>query len=124
MMTWLARLWGRLQRPRTVDPLLERVDGIQLTATELERVLGVWTRLVKSEGDESDESDEQRAVVGQRVEKELQTYFGQGALQRVQATLGSSGGGNILLAADRLFVAFLGTRAAMAVTRKLYSNLQ
>ena len=90
MRTWLARLWGRLQRPRPVDPPLERVDGIQLTATELERVLGVWTRLVQSEGDES---DEQRAVVGRRVEKELQTYFGQDALQRVQAIRGNSGGG-------------------------------
>ena len=120
-MTWLARLWGRLQS-RPVDPPLEPVDGIQLTATELERVLGVWTRLVQSE---RDESDEQLAVVGQRVEKELQTYFGQDTLQRVQATRGNSGsGGNILLAADRLFVAFLGTRAAMAVTRKLQSNLQ
>jgi hypothetical protein len=105
-----------------VGPPLDRVDGIQLTAIELERVLGVWTRLVQSEGDES---DEQRAVVGRRVEKELQTYFGRDALRRVQATHGDcGGGGNMLLAADRLFVAFLGTRAAMAVTRKLHSNLQ
>ena len=120
-MTWWARLWGRL-RLRPVAPHLEPVGGIRLTATELERVLSVWTRLVQSE---RDESDEQLAVVSRRVEKEVQTYFGQDALQRVQATRGKSGGGgNILLAADRLFVAFLGTRAAMAVTRKLHSNLQ
>lgn len=118
-MTWLARLRGkRLQQPHLPEP----VDGIRLTAAELERVLGVWTRLVQSDGDES---DEQQAVLGQRVEKELQTFFGQDALQRLQVTRGDCGsGGNILLAADRLFVAFMGTRAAMAVTRKLYTNLQ
>jgi hypothetical protein len=117
--TWLAKLLLR-RRPVEVPP--EPVDDIQLTAAKLERALGVWTRLLQSEGDES---DEQLAVVGPRVEKELQTYFGQDTVQRFQATRGDSGsGGNILLAADRLFVAFLGTRAAMALTRKLYSNLQ
>jgi hypothetical protein len=122
-MTWWGRQWGMLlQRSRPVDPPLERVDGIQLTATELERVLGIWTRLVQSKGNES---DEQRAVLERRVEQELQTYFGQDTLQRVRAICGDSGsGGTMLLAADRLFVVFLGTRAAMAVTRKLYSDLQ
>jgi hypothetical protein len=122
-MIRLPRLWGRQRRrPRPVELPSERVDGILLTDAELERVLGVWTRSVQNEGGES---DEQLAVVGRRVQKELQTYFGQDTLQRVQATLGNSGGGgSILLAADRLFVAFLGTRAAMAITRKLYFNLQ
>jgi hypothetical protein len=122
-MTWLARLWGRLlQRPHPMELPPVPVDGIQLTAAELERVMGVWTRWwAQSEGDES---DEQLAVMGRRVEKELQTYFGQDTWQRVQATKGNGGGGTILLAADQLFVAFLGTRAAMAVTRKLYSNLR
>jgi hypothetical protein len=122
-MTRFAGLWARLlRRPLPVELPPEPVDGIPLTAAELERALGVWTRLVRSEGDESDKP---LAVVGPRVEKELQTYFGQDTLQLVRATRRDSGSGeNILLAADRLFVAFLGTRAAMAVTRKLYSNLQ
>ncbi len=122
-MTRLARLWAKLpRRLRSVELPPEPVNGIQLTAAELERALGVWTRLVRSE---SDESDKQLAVVRRRVEKELQTYFGQDTLERVRANRRDRGSGeNILLAADRLFVAFLGTRAAMAVTRKLYSNLQ
>ncbi len=122
-MIRFARLWERRRRrPCPAELPSERLDGILLTPAELERVLGVWTRLVQNEGDEF---DEQLAVMGRRVEKELQTYFGQDTLQRVQANPGvSGGGGTMLLAADRLFVAFLGTRAAMAVTRKLYFNLQ
>jgi hypothetical protein len=84
-------------------------------------MLDVWTRWGKRT--EGNESDEQLAVVCGRVETELERFFGQDGLQHVQSASCKSGNATILLAADRLFVAFLGRRAAMAVTRKLYSDL-
>lgn len=124
-MTWLDRFWARRQTSVLPAPVPEQPDDVPLTSTaELERLLGVWTRWWTRS--RNDESDEQLALVGQRVEAELLRFFGQDALQRVQVACGgaSDGGGTIRLAADRLFVAFLGTRAAMALTRKLYSNLR
>jgi hypothetical protein len=83
-------------------------------------MLNVWTRW--GTRDEPNESDEELAVVGGRVETELRRFFGQDALQHVRSTSRKSGSGTVLFDADRLFVAFLGRRAAMAVTRKLYSD--
>jgi len=126
-MTWLHRVWVRLRRRPTsalAAPAPEQPDAGPLTSpAELERVLGVWTRWWTR--GQCEEFDEQLALAGQRVEGELLRFFGQDALQRVQGACGaSSGSGTILLTADRWFVAFLGTRAAMAVTRKLYSNFR
>jgi len=123
-MRWLHRLRARLRRASAEPaPLPDEPDTPLTPVAELERVLGVWTRWwMRGQGDEP---DEQLALAGERAEAELQRFFGQRALQRVQAACSaSSDGGTMLLAADRLFVAFLGTRAAMALTRKLYSNLR
>jgi hypothetical protein len=121
-------LWVRLRRRQIsagTEPASESPDAAPLTsAAELERVLGAWVRWWTRS--RADESDQDLVQAGQRVEAELVRFFGQDTLQRVQgACCGASpGGGTIFLTADRLFVAFLGTRAAMAVTRKVYSNLQ
>lgn len=127
-MTWMQRLRARLEQRRATAapaPLPDEPDGVTLTSpAELERLLTVWTRRwTRSRGKES---DAQWGVARARVEAELRRFFGQGTLQRVQGACRGApgGGGSLLLAADRLFVAFLGTRATMAVTRKLYSNLQ
>jgi len=124
-MTRLQKLWPRilLQPNHAVAPLPTKADAVQLAArTELERVLGRWTRWCEPK--ESGASDEHLAIAGRRVDKALRTFFGQQAVLSIRAASDpSSGGGKILLSADRLFVAFLGRRAAMAVTRKIYSNL-
>lgn len=129
----LRSLWARLRRRRGIAPRDRRVDPpapdhsepLELRSfaefAELERALDVWTRWwTRAEGDEP---DEQLAVVGHRLETELQKFFGQETSERVQKAFAEYGRGTTLLAADRLFVAFLGRRAAMAVTRKIYSDL-
>jgi hypothetical protein len=124
-MTWLRRPWVLLRKSAAPAPLPEQVDAVRVEPpAELERLLGVWTRWWAPSG--NDESDDELAQVRRRAEAELRRFFGQDTLHRVQGDYGgeSRGKGTVLLAADRLFVAFLGTRAAMAVTRKLYSNLK
>ncbi len=125
-MRRLRSLWARPAR-RPAVPVVPPRHGSPSEPPELaglaqlERMLDVWTRWGK--GGEPNESDEQLAVVGPRVAMEMQKFFGQNGLRHVESASGKSGGGAILFAADRLFVAFLGRRAAMAVTRKLYSDL-
>lgn len=62
------------------------------------------------------------AGAGKRVEAEVQRFFGAEALRGVQSAASASGSGTIVFAADRLLVTFLGRSAAMAITRKLYSD--
>jgi hypothetical protein len=95
-------------------------DPAHLTnIAELERALDGWTRHWAP--GEREQPDAQLSAMSRRAETELRTFFGQDALQLVRSTAGQPGKGPLLLAADRLFVNFLGRRAAMAVTRKLYS---
>ncbi len=125
-MIWPQKLWARILRQpnEAVAPLSDKADAVQVAArTELERVLGIWTRWW--ERNESDGSDEQLASSVRRMDAALRTFLGQQALLRVRAASDPCGGrGRSLLAGDRLLVAFLGRRAAMAVTRKVYSNLR
>jgi hypothetical protein len=121
----LRSLWARLARrhsaaavPPNHDSLSEPVDLAGFA--QLERKLDTWARWGRR--GESTESDEQLAVVVPRVANEVERFFGQNGLRHVEPASGKSGG-TMLFAADRLFVAFLGRRAAMAVTRKLYSDL-
>jgi hypothetical protein len=124
-MKMLGAFWRR-PRPagaKEVAPLSdELLRPIALSAlADLERNLDIWAaRERKRDGSEP---SKELAVVGQRVEKELQRFFGHEVLQRLSSTAGESVNGRGILFADRLFVAFLGRSAAMAVTRKLYSRL-
>ena len=63
-----------------------------------------------------------QAKIGKRAEAEVQRFFGEEALRRMQAATATSETGTIVFAADRLLVTFLGRSAAMAITRKLYSD--
>jgi len=112
----------RRQSP-AADSLPAGADSVRSAAiSELKRVMDVssswWTET------EGQKPDGQLAVASRHVDEALQTFFGEQALLRLRAAPGPSGGGTILLAADRLFVALLGRRAAMAVTRKVYSDLK
>lgn len=60
--------------------------------------------------------------VGKRIEADLRRFFGEKIWQGMPSGTASSGSGAMVLAADRLFVAFLGRSAGMAITRKLYSD--
>jgi hypothetical protein len=117
--------WRLLRRPpRTEktpvsDELLQPIVSSALA--ELERSLDIWT-MRKTER-EVPEPSKELAVVGQRVEAELGRFFGRDALRHIQPNASESINGTGILFADRLFVAFLGRSAAMAVTRKLYSRL-
>lgn len=124
-MKMLRDFWRRPRRPaggKEVAPLSdELLRPIASSAlADLERNLDIWVRERKREGLEP---SKELAIVGQRVEKELQRFFGHEVLQRISSTAGESVNGRDILFADRLFVAFLGRSAAMAVTRKLYSRL-
>jgi hypothetical protein len=88
---------------------------------ELERSLDIW--MVRGREREAREPSKELAVDGQRVEAEVGRFFGREALQHVQSSASEPVNGTGILFADRLFVAFLGRSAAMAVTRKLYSRL-
>ena len=125
-MTALLNLWARfLRRPSAfADSFPAGADGVRKAAiSELERVMDVWSSWWT--GTEHHKPDEQLAVANRCVDTALQTFFGQQALLRLRASSGASGSsGRILLTADRLFVALLGRRAAMAVTRKVYSHLR
>jgi hypothetical protein len=81
---------ARILAPRERECIKLRSQGLQYREIASAR----WW--VQSPGDES---DEQLAIAGRRVQRELQTYFGRNTLQRVQTTRGD-------------------------VTRKFYSNLQ
>lgn len=124
-MTALLNLWTRFwRRPSAAaDSCPAGDDGIRSAAiSELERVMDVWSCWWT--GTEH-HPDERLAVASRRVDTALQTFFGRQALLRLRASPGPSGsGGTILLVADRLFVALLGRRAAMAVSRKVYSDLR
>lgn len=124
-MTIFRKLWVRLRRrstdcveQQTPDRLPEPLEQTALAG--LESTLDLWTRWAKRS--EPNEVDPQLAAASLRAEKELRRFFGLRALRVVQSRSGESGGGTIVFNADRLFVAYLGRRAAMAVTRKLYSN--
>jgi hypothetical protein len=101
------------------DELLRPIASAALA--DLERNLDIWA--MQGREREQREPSKELAVVGQRVEKELRRFFGRKALRYIQSSAGESVDGTAILFADRLFVAFLGRRAAMAVTRKLYSRL-
>jgi len=88
---------------------------------DLKRSLDMWTVLARER--ETREPSKELAIVGPRVEEELRRFFGRKALQRIQSSAGEPVDGTVILSADRLFVAFLGRSAAMAITRKLYSRL-
>ena len=117
-MTW----WKRLRRLDADTPGHEAPSQPAFTAfTEIDRALEAWTRWwTRSEGDER---DDQLIAVRRRAEKEVQKFFGKKMLRSVQLAGPRTREADLLLAADRLFVIFLGRRAAMAVTRKVYSNL-
>jgi hypothetical protein len=85
----------------------------------LENTLNEWVEWWNSSG--SEKSNERLHAAAQRAEKELEQYFGPGALEQLKSS--TSGDGRLIFEADGLIEAFLGKRAAMAVTRKLYSNL-
>ena len=125
-MTALLKLWTRFLRRQSpaADSLPAGDDSVRSAAiSELERVMDVWSSWWT--GTESQKPDEQLAVASRHVDTALQTFFGEQALLRLRAAPGQpSSAGTILLAADRLFVALLGRRAAMAVTRKVYSDLK
>jgi hypothetical protein len=125
-MTIFQNLWSRLHGGS--QPTLDPIPGIQCiqddpvhlkTPSEFEHALDEWTR--QWGPGNRDQADEQLAAMNRRAETELQRYFGDDALRLVQSAAGKPGNGPLLLAADRLFINFLGRRAAMAVTRKLYS---
>lgn len=101
------------------DELLQPIVSSALA--ELERSLDVWT--MRETEREVPGPSKELAVVGQRVEAELGRFFGRDALRHIQPNAGETINGTGILFADRLFVAFLGRSAAMAVTRKLYSRL-
>ena len=125
-MTALLNVWARfLRRPAAATNLRPAgADAVRSAAiSELERVMDVWSCWWT--GTENHKPDEQLAVASRHVDTALQTFFGQQALRDLRASSGISGSsGTILLAADRLFVTLLGRRAAMAVTRKVYSHLR
>jgi hypothetical protein len=125
-MTALPNMWARfLRRPAAAtNSRPAGADAVRLAAiSELERVMDVWSCWWT--GTENHKSDEQLAVASRHVDTALQTFFGQEALLRLRASSNLSGSsGTILLTADRLFVALIGRRAAMAVTRKVYSHLR
>ena len=123
-MTIFPNLWRRIRQDSRHSADLTPVDTLPdplhlTTIAELENVLDGWTR--QWAPGERDQPDAQLAAMSRRAETELRRFFGQDALNLVQSTAGQPGKGPLLLAADRLFVNFLGRRAAMAVTRKLYS---
>ena len=125
-MTALLNLWARiLRRPSAAaDSRPAGADSVRTAAmSELERVMDVWSGWWT--GAEHPKPDERLAVASRHVDTALQTFFGEEALLRLRASSKLSGStGTILLSADRLFVALLGRRAAMAVTRKVYSHLR
>jgi len=125
-VTTLRKLWASVRRQatsdverRTPDRLPEPLD--QTVLAGLESKLDLWTRW--AEGSERKEPDTELATASLRAEKELRRLFGARALQAVQSGSEEFGSGNTVFRADRLFVAFLGRRAAMAITRKLSSKL-
>ncbi len=125
-MKGLRDFWPFLRRPSAAkeEPPLsgEPLPPIASAAlADLKRSLDLWTVLARER--ETREPSKELAVVGQRVEGEVRRFFGREALRRIQPSAGEPVNGTGILFADRLFVAFLGRRAAMAVTRKLYSRL-
>ncbi len=119
----LKKIWERLRpgdspciEPSTAEVPSDPAHMVNLA--EMERALDGWTRHWAPR--ERDQPDAQLAAMSRRAETDLRIFFGQDALQLVRSAAGQPGKGPLLLAADRLFVNFLGRRAAMAVTRKLY----
>ena len=116
-MKWLhALLTWPPRRPALVAPESPAPEGmtepLELSAlADLERKLDVLTR-----------GGSPRAKIGERAEVEVERFFGEEALRGIQSAAGTSGNGTTVFAADRLLVTFLGRSAAMAITRKLYSD--
>jgi hypothetical protein len=126
-VTTLRKLWASVRRQATNDVERRTPDKLpeplaQTVLTGLEGKLDVWTRWAKRS--ERNALDIELAAASLRAERELQRFFGPRALRSVQSRSGESGSGTTVFTADRLFVAFLGRRAAMAITRKLSSNLK
>jgi hypothetical protein len=94
--------------------------GSPLPASRMENTLNQWIDWWRGAGEK--ESGER--VAARRAENELEHYFGSRALAHLKAATAGSDERSIVFAADRLFEAFLGKRAAMALTRRLYSNLR
>ncbi len=117
-MKWLHNLRPRSWRQpilisgHPVSPSEDLMEPLELSAlAELERKLDILT----GEGSS-------QAALGKRAEAEVERFFGDAALHDMQSAATGSGDATIVLAADRLLVTFLGRRAAMAITRKLYSG--
>ena len=125
-MKWLRDLlaWGSHSpdlTPPQSSPVESLLGPLELSAfSELERKLDILTRSNPRPAGMA--TDDTQAWAGKRVEAEVQRYFGSEALQGIQSTANALGHGTIAFTADRLLVTFLGRSAAMAVTRKLYSN--
>jgi hypothetical protein len=121
-VTTLRKLWNSVRHQSTTDVGRLTPDSLPETPEQralagLEGKLDVWTRWAKRS--ERDEPDRELAAASLRAEKELRRFLGAHALKTVQSWSGESCSGNIVFMADRLFVAFLGRRAAMAITRKV-----
>ncbi len=116
-MKWLHDLLGRqARRPALVapdsSPPESSPEPLELSAlADLERKLDVLTR-----------GGSPQTNIGKRAEAEVQRFFGGEALRGMQSAASTSEDGTIVFAADRLLVTFLGRSAAMAITRKLYSD--
>jgi hypothetical protein len=114
---WLRELLARPSR----RPIVTATDQLSThyvpEAVELSALAGLERRLdVLTRGGSAGDS------VGKRAEVEVQRFFGREALQGILSASGNSGNGATVFAADRLLVTFLGRRAAMAITRKLYAD--
>jgi hypothetical protein len=111
---WLHDLLTRPSRRPAAYPSLPEslTEPLELSAlADLERKLDVLTG-----------GGSPQTRIGKRAEAEVQRFFGGEALRGMQCAASTSENGTIVFAADRLLVTFLGRSAAMAITRKLYSD--
>jgi hypothetical protein len=111
---WLRDLLTRPSRRPAPDssPPESLTELLELSAlADLERKLDVLTR-----------GGSPQAKIGKRAEAEVKRFFGGEALRGIQSAASTSGNGTTVFAADRLLVTFLGRSAAMAITRKIYSD--
>lgn len=106
------------RRRNSCDSSADYIEPPAMATMEI--TLEQWTEWWKCT-DET-KSNERLGLAVQRAESELERYFGLSVLKYVKSSTAKSGPGREIFAADRLFEAFLGKRAAIAMTRKLFSN--